>query len=823
VSFPTVAGIAVEGTPYREAQSCLGPTFAGSTYQFFLSGTSTPANVYQDGALTTPFPITGFVAADSFGRFPPIYLDTSVIYRVQFYDSTNTLRWTVDPYTPLLSTVGTSALSAFGFQIATTGELTLDAPNTGGSGVTLTLKAGVLGSAALRLIGTIPGNSALIVNSSATTGAQTATFAATNKPGTATSAPAGWLPITCDGVQYYTPIWHGNPFSPYVSSPTAVGEIINANSVNFGGNGVTTATNGSATPGNWFTPASANIGASYYINISKNSGLSGVDYIVDTNTLATVAPSGAAYVGGNLTANFTGNTGSNYTIVLTTGQVINGCTFTNGATAFTTPSTSITGTPFTTLTVTIQGVWVNITATGLTVTTNAGSTILGTYQLSTSSTGSPVVASGTIILGGNLGIQSPTYNGAANLVLAGNGTATLNGLSAPSWYTPTTATEGGGYYIYITPTGGTAGYSFSAANGVWTNITSGGLTIGISGPVGQNYFVAGTYIIASDPAGVNRLGTGSVTLTGGTDVQSNNYSGTTPLNLAGNGAATLNGVSAASWYSPNTANTGSGYWVNVTRTSGTAGVNFSAAQGSWTNITNSGLTIGMSGYTGDVGTITIAGTYQISSSSSGTPVLGSGTISLSVNAGTVVHVYTTAVVNATETIPTNTTNVSCEVWGSGGGGGCFHVATGGGNNAGGNGGAGGFSYSVYTAAALGGAGRTFKYTVTAGGAGGASIGVSGTAGTAGSVTAGTVTGFTAMTGNGGNGGTAATSGSFGSSGTGGTASGGNTTNTTGGTGSTTGTSGSITGDGSPYGGGGQGGSSAGGSHGTGGAAVFFYS
>jgi hypothetical protein len=746
VSYPTVQGRAVEGTPYREAQSCLGPAFASSTYQFFLSGTTTPANVYQDGALTTPFPITGYVVADSFGRFPPIYLDTSVIYRVQFYDSTNTLRWQQDPYISQLATVGTSALSAFGVVIAPTGEVVIPAPNTGGSGISLTLQPGALGSAALRLLGTLPGNSTLIVNSSATTGAQTATFAATNKPGTATSSPAGWLPITCDGVQYYTPIWHGNPFTPYVANPGALGETIVATTVTFTGSGLTTVTGGTATPSNWFAPTSTNIGASYYINITKTGGLSGLAFSA------------------------------------------------------------------------AQGAWTNIGAGGLTISENAAATITGTYQLSNSISGTPVVASGTISLSGGNGVQQPTYNGAANLVLAGNGTATLNGAGASSWYAPTTASIGAGFYIKITQTGGTSGYSFSAATSAYTNITAGGLTIGISGPGGSSFSVTGTYNIASDSGGVNVLGTGSITLTGGSNVQSNNYSGTTPLGLGGSGNAVISGVAASGWYVPNVNNIGSGYWIKITRTSGTAGVNFSAAQGSWTNITSGGLSIGMTGYTGDVGTVTVGGTYQISSSSGGTPVLGSGTISLSVNAGTVIHVYTSAATNATETIPTGTTSVKAEIWGSGGGGG-GRQGSGSTSNPGGVGGASGFSYSVYTAAALGGVGKTLKYTVTNGGAGGAAN-FNGTAGTAGSITAGTVTGFTTMTANGGGAGL-----SGGGSGAGGTASGGNNTNTTGTAGSTTGTTGKISGDGGPYGGGGHSGTVGGGPGGAGvaGAAVFMYS
>lgn len=745
MSYPTVQGNAVEGLLLREAQSCLGPSFAGSTYQFFLSGTTTPANIYQDGALTTPFPITGFVSSDNFGRFPPIYLDSAIIYQVQFFDSTNTLRWTVDPYVAPLSTVGTSGTNAFGVTIATTGEVTIAAPAAGGSTVSLTLNAGSLGSAALMVSAPLPGASAIVVNTSATTGAQTATFTATNKPGTATSTPAGWLPITCDGVQYYAPIWHGNNFTPYVANPTALGEVINAQSVVFGGNGVTTATGGTATPGNWYTPTTTNIGGGYYIKITKTSGLSGVLFSAAT------------------------------------------------------------------------GAFTNITNGGLTISTNAAASISGTYQLSTSVTGSPVVASGTITLAGNNGVQQPTYNGATPLVLGSNGTATLNGVSTSNWYSPTTGGVGTGRYIKITQTGGTSGFTFSAAT-TYTQI-AGGLTIGISGPGGSTFNVTGTYIIASDAGGVTQLGTGSITLTGGSNVQSPNWSGTTPLVLAGNGSATLNGSATSGWYVPNASNVGSGYWIKITRTSGTTGVNFSAAQGAWTNITNSGLTINMTGYTGDVGTVTVGGTYQISSSSGGTPVLGSGTVSLSVNAGTVLHVYTTAVTAATETIPTGTTTVAMEIWGSGGGGGGGH-GVGSLFSPGFAGGASGFSKSSYAASALGGVGKTLKYTVTNGGVFGAggTPGTAGTAGTAGTIVAGTVTGFSTMTANGGVGG----GNSVGAIGAGGTASGGNLVNTTGAAGGTTGTSGSITGDLSPHGGSGAGGGSGGGTSGKAGAAVFFY-
>ena len=512
-------------------------------------------------------------------------------------------------------------------------------------------------------------------------------------------------------MQYYAPIWHGNNFTPYAANPTANGEVINASSVTFGGTGLTTATGGTATPGNWFSPVVAGIGAGYYINITKTSGLSAVNFSA------------------------------------------------------------------------AQGAWTNITSGGLTISSNAQAAITGTYQLSTSVSGSPIVAAGTITLANNNGIQSPTINGPANLVLAGNGTATLNGNSTSNWYAPTTANVGSSYYILINQTGGTAGYTFSAATGTPANITNGGLTIGISGSGSTTYSVSGTYSISSDSAGVNVLGSGSITLNG-SNVQSPNWNGTTPLNLAGNGTATLNGVSTSSWYSPTTANVGSGYYINITRTGGTGGVNFSAAQGSWTNITNSGLNIGLSGYSNDVGTVTASGTYQISNNSSGTPVLGSGTISLSLSGLTVLHVYTTAG-SGTETIPTGATTCVIEVWGgvSGGGGGSLgNGSTGGG----GGGGAGpGYSRSSYTVS--GDAGETMAYTVGAAGNYGSNVfsgtAGNGTAGGSSSVSSGTFA-VTTMTATAGGFGTGGTNSAAGTGGAASTASGGNAVNTAGGAGGT---------------------------------------
>jgi len=498
----------------------------GSYWQFTLTGTNTPATVYQDQNLAIAFS-TNQVASDLTGSFPPIYLDPSVIYRVQLFNSVGTLiRGPYDNFQASLSTFGSSQTQAVGFKLNAFNEVTV-ANGAGGTGNALTLNAEQPGGACLKVIGPVPGGLTLEIDNSATTGAQTATFTATNKPGIATSAPTGWLSIKCDGQVYYTPLWRGDAFAPTNNvTQQVLGQTIVCSTVTFNGDGTTTLTGSgaSASPSSWYTPPVTGIGNSYWINVTK-----------------------------------TGGTGT-----------------------------------------------------------------------------------------------------------------------------------------------------FSAAAGVWTNITSGGLQIG------------------STPGGG-------------------------PVN----------------------------------------------------------------------------GTYQLSTSNTGSPVVANGTISCTFTP--VLHTYTSG--SGTETIPSGAANVTIEVWAAGGGGGgrsgsvCFGTA-------GPGGGSGSSGRSTYSVAALGGAGSTFNYSVGAGGAGIiANGGGSGGTGVASSVTAGTVTGFTAMTTNGGHGAPNVGAGPGGAGGAAGT--GGNAANTAGNAGTTAvngnqnnnrggaGINGTVSGDGSPYGAGGLGSAFNGGSGQTG-AVVFYY-
>jgi hypothetical protein len=196
--------------PIARPLSATGAVMPGANYNFFVSGTTTPATVFQDAALTLPFPAAALngsqplfsvVTADGTGAMPPIFLNPVTIYRVQLYNSTWSLIEDVDPYVPSMPVTGNGQIV-----LDAQGEITINAPTPGGTGITLTLNART-GGTALELVGSGAGVPAFIANTTVLAGSQTATFAATNKPGTATTAPTKWLPLTCDGATYFIPLW----------------------------------------------------------------------------------------------------------------------------------------------------------------------------------------------------------------------------------------------------------------------------------------------------------------------------------------------------------------------------------------------------------------------------------------------------------------------------------------------------------------------------------------------------------------------------------------------------------------------------------------
>jgi hypothetical protein len=196
--------------PIARPLSSLGTSLPGGFYNFYVSGTTIPATVFQDAGLTLPYPAASLngsaplfsvVQADGTGAMPPIFLNPVTIYRVQLYNSIFSLIEDVDPYVPSMPVTGNGQLV-----LDAQGEATINAPTPGGTGITLTLNARS-GGAALELVGSGAGAPAFVANTTVVAGAQTATFVATNKPGSGTTAPTKWLPLTCDGATYYIPLW----------------------------------------------------------------------------------------------------------------------------------------------------------------------------------------------------------------------------------------------------------------------------------------------------------------------------------------------------------------------------------------------------------------------------------------------------------------------------------------------------------------------------------------------------------------------------------------------------------------------------------------
>lgn len=75
--------------PFVPAFTTFGLIAGAARLEFYLTGTTTPANVYSDAGLTTP--LGSVVTSDAFGRFVAIYLDPLVTYRVRLETSLGAL------------------------------------------------------------------------------------------------------------------------------------------------------------------------------------------------------------------------------------------------------------------------------------------------------------------------------------------------------------------------------------------------------------------------------------------------------------------------------------------------------------------------------------------------------------------------------------------------------------------------------------------------------------------------------------------------------------------------------------------------------------
>lgn len=81
--------------PLFDIVDSVGAPIAGAKAYFYLTGTTTLTDTYTTSALSTPN--TNPVIADSAGRFPPIYLDPAISYRMRIYDAADVLLIDRDP------------------------------------------------------------------------------------------------------------------------------------------------------------------------------------------------------------------------------------------------------------------------------------------------------------------------------------------------------------------------------------------------------------------------------------------------------------------------------------------------------------------------------------------------------------------------------------------------------------------------------------------------------------------------------------------------------------------------------------------------------
>lgn len=85
--------------PQAQPLSDVGTVQPGCYLQFYRSETTDLEDIYADGDLDTPLdnPLT----SNDAGRFPAIYLDPRVPYRVQLYSALDVLLFDIDPYFPV--------------------------------------------------------------------------------------------------------------------------------------------------------------------------------------------------------------------------------------------------------------------------------------------------------------------------------------------------------------------------------------------------------------------------------------------------------------------------------------------------------------------------------------------------------------------------------------------------------------------------------------------------------------------------------------------------------------------------------------------------
>lgn len=134
--------------PLFDIVNANGAPISGARAYFYVTGGTTPANVYADNALTTP--LTNPVIADSAGRFVPIFLDPAVTYRLVVKDADDVAitNGDVDPLNPT-GTTGTASLQDGSVTTPKLAASAVTTPKIADGNVTLAKMADIAGPAIL--------------------------------------------------------------------------------------------------------------------------------------------------------------------------------------------------------------------------------------------------------------------------------------------------------------------------------------------------------------------------------------------------------------------------------------------------------------------------------------------------------------------------------------------------------------------------------------------------------------------------------------------------------------------------------------------------
>lgn len=100
--------------------SAAGLPYAGAKANFYLTGTTTPTDTYEDSALSTAH--DNPVVAGSDGQFAPIYLDPDTTYKVVITDADDNVLDTVDPIPSGAAATASAVTDSGGYFTATTVE-----------------------------------------------------------------------------------------------------------------------------------------------------------------------------------------------------------------------------------------------------------------------------------------------------------------------------------------------------------------------------------------------------------------------------------------------------------------------------------------------------------------------------------------------------------------------------------------------------------------------------------------------------------------------------------------------------------------------------